>query len=711
MEDDRLENLLLGSSSSDEEPAPDQVPVGGLPNHSTDFRAQLAAPFNPIPAAQAHAPAPVSQAAGASVAATPAASPPPNKGTLILDPTAVLASQQQKAAASRPASADQNAFAGTATSSAPRAMPQQNSVMPAHSGGMMYRPVASSAPGQPSAQPSQVNRPAAPVSNFTYIQELLAFADKRWQQTNQVHKCKQARNLVQQYKTARIQATDKSQENSKAAPSQQQFQAALSKLVGPDLTHEFNLLHRSPGQIQGMSSAQSLQMPPQQMPGQQIGNSMQPQGTATARTAVSQPQVRLTQPQHPQILQQGMVRPPAAASSFPNASQGFVKQEPAAGMMSGAHPPMQHPQQNGQHNPGFRPQAVGMQQQQQHQWLQQQQQQQQQGGLSGQAQPQLQMQGPGSAQLSAARLSGAKRPAAAAPGAPANKKVKQEDDPDEQNVLFAAGVDEEAEQEALMLLGQPAANRGPAPPAPRILNSHPLQAKVQKALQQYSLQGVHGTLQPYLNQAIWQHLEGIVTQACKMASQRADLSRKQEGMQVTTDVRKALGDKARIEKEKALAKEELEKKLLLEASKAKDGDEDVQRKVKEVQKEELEKQNRAQTNSAIGAALGGGARWKNWGKKTPGTAAKPTEVGAAAKPGGGGTLAAKAAAAAAAKAAASLPGTTPAAQPPSTRALLPPSRMVTEGQIVGLKDIIAVMERHPVYCKSDMLYRMYDRLD
>lgn len=49
--------------------------------------------------------------------------------------------------------------------------------------------------------------------------------------------------------------------------------------------------------------------------------------------------------------------------------------------------------------------------------------------------------------------------------------------------------------------------------------------QVQKAIQQYSLQGVHSTLQPYLNQAIWQHLEGIVTQACKMASQRADLSR------------------------------------------------------------------------------------------------------------------------------------------------------------------------------------------
>lgn len=35
-------------------------------------------------------------------------------------------------------------------------------------------------------------------------------------------------------------------------------------------------------------------------------------------------------------------------------------------------------------------------------------------------------------------------------------------------------------------------------------------------------------------------------------------------MQITTDVRKALGDKARIEKEKALAKEEAERKALLE---------------------------------------------------------------------------------------------------------------------------------------------------
>ena len=40
--------------------------------------------------------------------------------------------------------------------------------------------------------------------------------------------------------------------------------------------------------------------------------------------------------------------------------------------------------------------------------------------------------------------------------------------------------------------------------------------------------------------------------------------RKQEGMQMTTDVRKALGEKARIERDKATAKEEAARKALLE---------------------------------------------------------------------------------------------------------------------------------------------------
>lgn len=132
-------------------------------------------------------------------------------GTFILDPTHVLAHQQQKAAASRPTSADQSSFAGLAGSSAPRSLPQHSVAMPAHSGAMMYRPAVSNASVQPSAQPQQVNRSATSASpNFRYTQELLAFADKRWQATNQVAKCKQARQLVQGYKAAR-EALSKSQ--------------------------------------------------------------------------------------------------------------------------------------------------------------------------------------------------------------------------------------------------------------------------------------------------------------------------------------------------------------------------------------------------------------------------------------------------------------------------------------------------------------------
>lgn len=42
------------------------------------------------------------------------------------------------------------------------------------------------------------------------------------------------------------------------------------------------------------------------------------------------------------------------------------------------------------------------------------------------------------------------------------------------------------------------------------------------------------------------------------------MCRKQEGMQMTSDVRKALGEKARIERDKATAKEEAARKALLE---------------------------------------------------------------------------------------------------------------------------------------------------
>lgn len=49
--------------------------------------------------------------------------------------------------------------------------------------------------------------------------------------------------------------------------------------------------------------------------------------------------------------------------------------------------------------------------------------------------------------------------------------------------------------------------------------------QVQEALRHYNIQGMHPSLQAYLNQAVWLHMEGLLAQACKMATQRADLSR------------------------------------------------------------------------------------------------------------------------------------------------------------------------------------------
>ena len=58
-----------------------------------------------------------------------------------------------------------------------------------------------------------------------------------------------------------------------------------------------------------------------------------------------------------------------------------------------------------------------------------------------------------------------------------------------------------------------------------------------------------------------------------------------------------------------------------------------------------------------------------------------------------------------------IPGPARPILPGPSRSLLPSSRLAPEGQIVSLKDLVAVMEHHPIYCKSDHLYQLYDRLD
>ena len=110
------------------------------------------------------------------------------------------------------------------------------------------------------------------------------------------------------------------------------------------------------------------------------------------------------------------------------------------------------------------------------------------------------------------------------------------------------------------------------------------------------------------------------------------------------------------------------------------------------------------TNQQVSAGFAGA---KASAAEGSAAAAASTTAPAAAKAGSS-SLAAKAAArpqqaASTAPAAASVPG--------ASRSLLPPSRLVPDGQIVGLKDLIAVMEHHPIYCKSDQLYQLYDQLD
>lgn len=709
MTDDLRKLLMSDSEDEDTEPPKGGAVPGSDDTARPDFSSQLAGVNAP---AQAEAAATVTQNAGPQRQPSSSAS----KGNLILDPAAVLAAQQ-KAAANRSSAPHQAASAGvSAAGPAYKPAHQQVTQMPGHASSMMYRPVASAAPVHQAASMPQANGNAKPAGQnpYVYYQQLLAFADQRWKETNQLKRRQEARKLVTESKQ------DRNKHN---------LPKAIEHLVGDELIHEFRLTMGKGANIphpQAASHAPHQQMPPQHMQQQHqaAGAAQQPprippagsqqQQQQQQSTGMSAAQQQQGQPAH----MPGMARPqgPALGGGLCQPARGAVKQEALQqGMTQGqpamraASPPVRVVSPS--LPAGLTQVQLQQQQQQQQQRFQQHQQQQQQHHQQAAAQQPA---------GGAARPSSAKRPASAAAAAPAAKRqaVKQEDE-DQMDLLQSAGVNEEEEQEALFQQGQPSTSRGAAPDTPRLLNPHPLQIKVQEALRQYNVHGMHPSLHAYLNQAVWLHMEGLMTQACKMAAQRADLSRRQEGMQVTSDVRKALGEKAKAEREKAQAKEEAERRALLEADKAKDGDETVQRKVKEAKKEELERQSRAQTNQALGAALGGGARWQKFHARGKSGAAKATATDASAtaaaapasKPSGpkstGPTLAERAAARPHASqnqsASASLPG--------ASRSLLPPSRLQAESQIVGLKDLIAVMEHHPNYCKSDQLYKLYDRLD
>lgn len=115
-----------------------------------------------------------------------------------------MLAQQQKAAANRSPAGNQAASASVSGAMPFKAAPQHVTQVPGHAGGMMYRPVASAAPTQPAASMPQVNGTAKAGSHtpFSYYQQLLAFADQRWKETNQTAKRHEARKLVGGFKHA-----------------------------------------------------------------------------------------------------------------------------------------------------------------------------------------------------------------------------------------------------------------------------------------------------------------------------------------------------------------------------------------------------------------------------------------------------------------------------------------------------------------------------
>ena len=125
---------------------------------------------------------------------------------LILDPAEVLA-QQQKAAANRsPAAANQATSSAQNAALVSKGASQHVTQMSGHGSNMMYKPVANLASMQPAhmappgpGKPSLLNNRAQFMTN---IQQMLAFADIRWKETNQIEKRKTARKLVQDVKQA-----------------------------------------------------------------------------------------------------------------------------------------------------------------------------------------------------------------------------------------------------------------------------------------------------------------------------------------------------------------------------------------------------------------------------------------------------------------------------------------------------------------------------
>eukprot|EP00884_Botryococcus_braunii_P018252 jgi/Botrbrau1/510/Bobra.110_2s0139.1 len=208
----------------------------------------------------------------------------------------------------------------------------------------------------------------------------------------------------------------------------------------------------------------------------------------------------------------------------------------------------------------------------------------------------------------------------------------------------------------------------------------------------------------YLSQCFEAHLVPILERAHRMAQHRLDPSRRAAGMVQVDDLRRQVLLMEKKERTKAEAKEEAEREQLLKEAAAKRGkaDEETQEKVKKVKVAEHEKRAKSDANLAAHKALGGEARWARWSKSNAGGTKKGK--GAASVSAGKGSTAEPSSA------------STPAASGGTAKPAVPPVAQQALGQVsaapvakLTAKDLLAVLQRDPHYCKSPVLYRIHNQ--
>lgn len=238
-----------------------------------------------------------------------------------------------------------------------------------------------------------------------------------------------------------------------------------------------------------------------------------------------------------------------------------------------------------------------------------------------------------------------------------------------------------------------------------LLNEAYITRVVMETTRRFGLTANIPEMHRYLSQCFEAHLVPILERAHRVAQHRLDPSRRAAGMVQVEDMRRKVLFMEKEERTKAEAKEEAEREQLLKEAAEKKGkaDEETQEKVKKVKAAEHEKRAKSDANLAAHKALGGDkAKWARWSKSNAGGTKKGK--GTASASGGGDSTAEPSNA------------STPAASGGTAKPTVPQVAQQALGQVstapvakLTVKDLLAVLQRDPHYCRSPGLYRIHNQ--